>query len=179
MIILICRYVVATRDLKPGELLLLERPVVVGPYWDSQLCCLGCYNESQRTCNLCKVAPLCKNCNGHDTLECEFMRTSGIDQKFMVDHFDMVTPLRCLILGRDMIRRNTFEAMMAMESHCNERRGTAIWQLHQQKVILPLQRSGFLTADEDEAFLQRICGILDVNTFEVRTQRSEVCTMQR
>lgn len=168
------RYVVATRDLKPGELLLLERPVVVGPYWDSLLCCLGCYSESMRTCNICKVAPLCMHCDGHDPFECEFMRTGGMNQNFIVDYFDLITPLRCLILGRDINRRSSFEALLAMESHCKQRRGTAIWQLHEQKVVRPLQASGFLTADEDEAFLQRICGILDVNTFEVRTQRSEV-----
>lgn len=123
------------------------------------------------------MATLCKNCDGHDPFECEFMRTSGMKQKFIVDNFDLVTPLRCLILGRDASQSSNFEAMMGMESHCKERRGTAIWKLHDQNVILPLQASGLLSAEEDEALLQRICGILDVNTFEVRTQRSEVCTI--
>lgn len=44
------RYVCASRDLKAGELLLCEQPVVVGPYWDSPVCCLGCYRESTTMC---------------------------------------------------------------------------------------------------------------------------------
>lgn len=62
-----------------------------------------------------------------------------------------------------------------MESHCDLRRGTAIWQLHDQKVVQPLMAAaGFLRYEEDANWLQRLCGILDVNSFEVRTPNFEV-----
>lgn len=44
------RYVRASRDIRAGELLLCEQPVVVGPSWDSKLCCLNCYSESTTMC---------------------------------------------------------------------------------------------------------------------------------
>lgn len=44
------RYVIASRDLKAGELLLCEQPAVLGPYWDSPVCCLSCYAKSTRIC---------------------------------------------------------------------------------------------------------------------------------
>lgn len=44
------RYVRASRDIRAGELLLCEQPAVVGPYWDSTLCCLNCYSESTTMC---------------------------------------------------------------------------------------------------------------------------------
>lgn len=169
------RYVVAARDLRAGELLLLEQPAIVGPYWDSKLCCLSCYCESAVICIQCKVAPLCCKCIAHDPVECEFLRTAQVHPNFLIDNFDLITPLRCILLARDLKRDKTFEEVFSMESHCNERRDTEIWHIHTKKVITPmLSMHGFLKANETDDWLHRICGILDVNTFEVRTPYSEV-----
>lgn len=37
------RFVIATQDIRAGELLLSEAPVVCGPYWDTKISCLNCY----------------------------------------------------------------------------------------------------------------------------------------
>ena len=37
------RYIIATRDLKPGELILTESPIVIGPQAVSPPVCLACY----------------------------------------------------------------------------------------------------------------------------------------
>lgn len=37
------RFVIATQDIRAGELLLSESPVVCGPYWDTKISCLNCY----------------------------------------------------------------------------------------------------------------------------------------
>lgn len=37
------RYLVASRDLRPGELVIKECPIAVGPCTDSDPVCLGCY----------------------------------------------------------------------------------------------------------------------------------------
>lgn len=94
---------------------------------------------------------------------------------FLLDHFDLITPLRCLMLATDPARANKFTTMCNMQSHCEQRRNTAIWRLHERNVIAPLRQlpAGAmpLLADEhrDADFVQRCCGILDVNSFEVRT----------
>lgn len=63
---------------------------------------------------------------------------------------------------------------MEMESHCVQRRGTSIWTLHEKCVIKPLTAAKMIR-EEDADLIQRYCGILDVNTFEVRTESFEVC----
>lgn len=60
-----------------------------------------------------------------------------------------------------------------MESHCSQRRGKSIWSLHENCVIKPLIDVGMIR-EQDTDLIQRYCGILDVNTFEVRTESFEV-----
>lgn len=60
-----------------------------------------------------------------------------------------------------------------MESHCSQRRGTKIWALHESCVIRPLKDVS-LIREQDVDLIQKYCGILDVNTFEVRTDSFEV-----
>lgn len=60
-----------------------------------------------------------------------------------------------------------------MESHCSQRRGTSIWHLHESCVIKPLKDVA-LIREQDVDLIQRYCGILDVNTFEVRTESFQV-----
>lgn len=38
------RYLVAARDLKPGEIVTKVSPIVIGPCADSNPVCLGCYS---------------------------------------------------------------------------------------------------------------------------------------
>lgn len=44
------RYLIAAKPLKQGDLLLCEQPVIIGPYWGSELCCLTCYKRSSKIC---------------------------------------------------------------------------------------------------------------------------------
>ena len=39
------RFIIATRDLKPGELILTESPLVIGPMAVTPPICLGCYKN--------------------------------------------------------------------------------------------------------------------------------------
>lgn len=80
--------------------------------------------------------------------------------------------------------KSRIDEVLTMESHCDKRRGTWIWNEHAKNVIKPLQTIAKLDALFEsvnshwkltDEFLQKICGILDVNTFEVRTENFEVC----
>lgn len=108
----------------------------------------------------------------------------------------MLTPLRVLLLLLQQPKNDKedsdvdgqpggidFEEILSMESHCSVRRDTLIWNTHAKNVVKPLREAGITAAMNegrqlpctiDDHFVQKICGILDVNTFEVRTPNFEV-----
>ncbi|XP_058831016.1 SET domain-containing protein SmydA-8-like [Topomyia yanbarensis] len=164
------RFVVAKRDIPSGEQILLENPYVTGPYYDADISCLNCFKESCCTCSKCGKAPLCYDCHGHDDVECDFYRKSNLDKNFIYNHFSVITPVRCLLLYR--IDQDRYNEMMRMEAYLEERRGTEIWDVHEKCVVKPLLENGifenFGDLEVTGELIQRICGILDMNTFELR-----------
>lgn len=141
--------------------------------------------------------PLCWNCYGrHASIECETLKKLQLPATFLLDNFDVVTPLRVLLLFYrfaeqkkmdadqcvDADLKSQIDAILSMESHCMQRKGTPIWEQHAKNTIQPLREinmNGVFEAVDalwplTDQFLQRILGILDVNTFEVRTQHFEV-----
>lgn len=151
-------------------------------------------------CRKCKVVPLCWDCSsGHDPIECRTLQKLNLPKTFLIDNFDVVTPLRILLLlyryaeqhGTAAIDEQvqcTVDEVLSMESHCAKREDTWIWQQHAKNVIGPLRdlahidnlfgQIGAPWRLTDE-FMQKICGILDVNTFEVRTPNFEVRLFDR
>lgn len=58
-----------------------------------------------------------------------------------------------------------------MEHHSKERKETDIWSFCENKVIKPLLTTNILkdfSIEINEDLIQQICGILDVNSFEIR-----------
>lgn len=165
------RYLVAKRDLARGQQILVEQPIVVGPYWDSGIRCLNCFRNSCTICRKCKRAPLCFDCTIHNETECEFYLNSGLNINFLFDHFNVVTPVRCLLLASS--NRAKFDEMMTMEAHTEERRVTDIWNAHEKKVVRPLLENKAFDGKMENLkvtseLIQRICGFFDVNSFEIR-----------
>ncbi|XP_055536296.1 SET domain-containing protein SmydA-8-like [Wyeomyia smithii] len=164
------RYVVAKRNIASGEQILMEEAYVTGPYYDADISCLNCFKESCCTCSKCSKAPLCYDCSSHNADECDFYRESSLDKNFLYNHFNVITPVRCLLLYGT--NRERYDEVMRMESHLEERRGTEIWDIHEKYVVKPLLDSGafdnFHNLEVTGELIQRICGILDVNTFEIR-----------
>lgn len=124
-------------------------------------------------CSKCELAPLCIDCNAHDNFECNFLALAQFPKNFLIDNFDVITPLRFIMLSRNPCKVDCFKQVMNMESHCSQRRGKSIWSLHENCVIKPLIDVGMIR-EQDTDLIQRYCGILDVNTFEVRTESFEV-----
>lgn len=54
---------------------------------------------------------------------------------------------------------------MNLEAHLEERRNTHVWKERQEEIEI-LKSFEFFENDED---LQRLCGIIDVNSFELRS----------
>lgn len=156
-------------------------------------CDVAAANNS--VCRRCKVVPLCWHClDHHDSYECQTLGGMNLSRTFFLDHLDVLTPLRVLLLLLQQTRTDKtvvsdqtlqidLDEILCMESHCTIRRDTMIWQLHAKNVVKPMLEAGILSAINarnqlscviDADFVQKICGILDVNTFEVRTPNFEV-----
>ncbi|XP_060522094.1 SET domain-containing protein SmydA-8-like [Cylas formicarius] len=172
------RYMVADRDIKQGELILKEAPVLVGPQPGGALQCFACCRRLQnvRTCPGCDVALLCRpDCKGefHPESECSYLASSGITGKDLADNCQVVFPLRCLLLKRYDPRQ--FDAVSNLEPHLEKRRNTPIWRRNKVAIEDVLKKLRILNQDELESELvQTVCGILDVNTFEIRPAQNDM-----
>ena len=100
------RYMVARRDLNPGDIILREKPMVTGPNLDnaasggslSQAVCLGCYapltQNNFHPCRKCK-APLCKSsCEEHPAHvdECTVLKQNPIGFYSTYSHGTLMSP---------------------------------------------------------------------------------------
>jgi hypothetical protein len=84
------------------------------------------------------------------------------------------TPLKVIALKNK--NPALFNELMLMEAHLKERQDTDLWKYHQNHVVTPLfeqiKKTNF-DPDIDETMLHKICGVLDVNTFEIRGDAAE------
>ncbi|XP_022900337.2 SET domain-containing protein SmydA-8 [Onthophagus taurus] len=176
------RYIVASKDLNPGEIILSEAPLVVGPCAGCKVICIACYqlleNSNYAKCFECGW-PLCKStCSGinkkygHTQEECLILKSSK-SEKFLnykdfdrlQENFQAIVPLRCLILKESDPK--TFEKIAQMESHETIRKCIPdLWSLDKINVIDRIRLDWGLKEFSEEE-IHRICGILEVNCFEI------------
>lgn len=180
------RYLVANRDLRAGDLIIKVDPIVVGPCAESSPVCLGCSTDlprcqkKQYKCPLCGW-PLCsakckgiKKDLGHSTYECDELRKHRVSD-FIQDCSDQdashvyeaLLTLRCLLLKTH--RRDMWEKLIEMESHNELRKGiSALWNRNQQTIVDRIGK-GWKFQEFTEEEVHTVCGILEVNSFEVGT----------
>ncbi|XP_059477040.1 SET domain-containing protein SmydA-8 [Neocloeon triangulifer] len=182
------RYLVATRDLRPGEWILRNlEPLVVGPCQGGlPSLCLGCHEPLQLPLRLgfhcpdCGL-PLCSSkCPGsYHTSECDLLKEGGATPlapellDLRPELYNAIVPLRALAL-RDS-HPDKWTVMMRMEAH-NEIRKTRpnIWHANQQLVVEPIRTTWKLADRFSEEEIHTVCGILEVNAFEVGPQGRSV-----
>ncbi|XP_068617867.1 SET domain-containing protein SmydA-8 [Battus philenor] len=170
------RYIVAVREIRAGEVIIEEQALVVGPCSGCGLICLGCYRELDDTaifkCKGCKW-PLCsESCpgvgkyTGHSTYECDTLRTVPPDYnklEDLKDCYQAIAPLRCLLLKKEAPEK--WAAVSNMEAHNSLRRARGdIWPMNEKNVVQRLKSWGLKYDDEE---VHTVCGILEVNAFEV------------
>lgn len=81
-------------------------------------------------------------------------------------------PLRCILLRK--YNPEKWGEFMQLEPHLDKRRGTWIWNMHKATVQRVLEEANCLSQfDVAEEVIQKTCGILDVNSFEVRAVESQ------
>ncbi|XP_026321549.1 SET domain-containing protein SmydA-8-like isoform X2 [Hyposmocoma kahamanoa] len=173
------RYLTAAKDLRAGETILSEQPFVLGPSSDTALVCFNCYLpviSKFFVCKSCAVAPICPddgcpdtNAKFHTKAECDFFRdlklTKGISPMTMVQNVGSLTVLRVLL------KKNTdlqgWAEFMQLEKHLEERKNSEVWQYCQNTVKF-VESLGLLENNTDEDLVQKICAIIDINSFEAR-----------
>lgn len=188
------KYLIASRDLSPGDVIISEHPLIVGPKLHSeQPICVGCHVptrfDSEYRCPKC-LWPFCgPSCPGDPRVhgpECVILRLqakknleAAAGRDVSIYHYDAITPLRILALQRRNPRK--WEQIMEMEAHLKHRGpGTDTYREVRDRVVSFLQENFLkklsktenegeaLLADISENTLHKICGVLDVNALEIR-----------
>ncbi|XP_068913242.1 SET domain-containing protein SmydA-8-like isoform X2 [Tenebrio molitor] len=176
---------VSRKNLKPSDIILSEAPLVVGPCTASRVQCLGCYRILESTpyvkCKGCGW-PLCSHkCRGlgkkygHSDVECAVLKTTRSAQMLeynelekMRPHFNAIVPLRCLLLKET--DPQAYEGLMKMETHNEIRRNIPdLWRTNQITVVNRIVEDWGLKEYTEEE-VHSICGILEVNSFEIGQQ---------
>ncbi|XP_076654987.1 SET domain-containing protein SmydA-8 isoform X2 [Halictus rubicundus] len=177
------RYLQAAKDLAAGEVILRENPLIVGPIISSKdYVCFACLRflpkvrkMSQYLCSKCNIAPLCgsiceEESKYHTTDECEiFKKNQDLSSENIEDIIGVLLPLRLWLLKqRDP---GAWGQVESMEAHIHKRRNTPVWKDREINVINVIKALN-LIPDHDAStseLLQQLCGILDVNVFELRS----------
>ncbi|XP_043249726.1 SET domain-containing protein SmydA-8-like [Colletes gigas] len=175
------RYLQAAKNVAPGEVILREKPVAVGSMTTSKdYVCFACLRllpkikkGTQYRCSKCNVAPLCgpaceEQSKQHTSDECEVLKNNkDLLTDKIVDVINVLLPLRLWLLKYK--NPELWERIQSMEAHIDERRNTSVWKDTEENVI-NVMRALRLIPEEDATTecLQQLCGILDVNTFELR-----------
>ncbi|XP_050091756.1 SET domain-containing protein SmydA-8-like isoform X2 [Anopheles aquasalis] len=177
------RYIVASKDLKAGEAIIEVLPLVVGPCAESDPVCLGCHrtfeaDSPQIRCEGCSW-PICSPaCPGltpdgtHRTLECIPLREKAVsrllqastakEQKLM---YEAILTLRCMLLAT--VDPTRYRGIQEMDPLNAVRQNIPkLWKRNQKEIVSRIRDDwGFSEFSEQE--LHTICGVIEVNAFEV------------
>ncbi|KAK6616972.1 hypothetical protein RUM44_005329 [Polyplax serrata] len=168
-----CWYLVARESVDAGEVILIDDPIVVGPCQEAQPLCIGCYfvfalsNFSENGVFITNNHSNC-NKNGHSNVECNWLSKSLVGSKSIEDFYGFyyaLTPLRCLILKEE--NENVWKRMKTMEAHTEERmKDNNLWQTNQEMAVNVIRNDwGIKKFGEND--IHFVCGVLEVNAFEV------------
>lgn len=149
----------ATRLLEPGEQVLTELPLVIGPKPDSYVMCLGCYArvDGSTLCSRCRwpvCGPECEIAPCHAMAECPVFesaraRFQSIEKyRNSCPQLNCIAPLR-LLLAKESNPERWESEVKFMESHNEKRRQTPIWENNQINVVEYLRKVCKLAARYD------------------------------
>ncbi|XP_039275634.1 SET domain-containing protein SmydA-8-like isoform X4 [Nilaparvata lugens] len=173
------RYAVTKRDYKPGQVLFEERPVAVGPKSCSPVLCLSCYTRTDGSvrCDKCGWPVCSQDCAGdrlHAQAECGVFSAASVrfqpeeDPQLPSPQLECITPLRVLLTKETDPERWKKEVLL-MESHSKERKKSEHWNVEKVNIVDFLLKRCKLEGRFSDDEVHFVCGILEVNSFEVRT----------
>ncbi|KAF2350506.1 SET domain [Trinorchestia longiramus] len=169
------RCIIATENIGTGKVIYTDNPIITGPKLTSALLCLGCYKTLQEppyACSKCSwpvCGPECET-EGYHPYECQVF--SKVNFKLNLADFgernpvyECILPLRCLILREADPKK--WATLQAMESHDEIRKKSDFWAIEQLNVCDFLREKA--QVPYEDALMHTMCGILDVNCHEVRS----------
>ncbi|XP_064097943.1 SET domain-containing protein SmydA-8-like [Macrobrachium nipponense] len=168
------RHMVASRDIRAGEIIIKEQPVVIGPKQRSVPLCLGCHKavDGSARCSKCQFpicAPSCEISKYHKA-ECKVL--AGATAKIKIDNvesvhpaYECITPLRCLLTKETEPKK--WEALSNLQDNVANIMDTEVGHVIQRNVVEFLRNYINYTSSES-AEIYRVCGILFTNSFELR-----------
>ncbi|XP_014239436.1 protein msta-like isoform X1 [Cimex lectularius] len=170
------RCIVAKRLIKKDELVLKEKPLVIGPSGTTGPVCLGCHNNLQpESCHPCQNCgwPLCSERCMHSPNhepECKWAEEKRKEKvritQFICPHptYACITPLRLLYKCKK--NPSVGDEVSALESHCKDRMTDGKYEEDRFAVAKLLKRFYKLEEFSEEEII-RICGVLQINGHEV------------
>ncbi|KAH8321929.1 hypothetical protein KR067_009818 [Drosophila pandora] len=173
------RFVIALGNIRAGETLLLEEPILVLPHAGDRRCS-KCFKLTEKFCRKCHLLALCGDCSEHDERDCKRLSDLKLSEEQVhllqeKKHSEVQSALKCILLREHSETQPLYEEMSQMENQLTARRGTDIWKNNQEHAYNPLEKSGVLkqlNSEANEDLVQGLLGMLDVNAFEIRAPES-------
>lgn len=171
------RFMVATRDIEPLEMILWEKPAVIGPYTKDAAGCLQCFKQmtTQRACSQCGLpvcSPKCEQGRLHQE-ECLFiqkknLRFPGDENIIQTQNATQpcITPLRMLLKRKTDPK--TFARIDMLMDHATSKNGKGALNMTMLKVVCMI-REQFQCSDFTKTDIQRMIGILKTNGMKLET----------
>ncbi|ODM97009.1 Protein msta, isoform B [Orchesella cincta] len=172
------RYLVATRDIKRGEAILKDQPLVTGPQKASNLLCPGCYQPTETNCLLCGWPMCSSSCTGvknHEP-ECTFLRSRN-DWNPSVDRdwnqlSDCLMVVRCILFKKTDQRK--WKRMLEMEANWDKWTGSPLFATANEIEQIIRNEFGLTPTEFPKSEILVVQAILDINAYEVRMCDSNV-----
>ncbi|XP_057378366.1 SET domain-containing protein SmydA-8-like [Daphnia carinata] len=179
------RCMVASKNIKPGEIIFREKAIMTGPKQGCLPCCLTCYTSLENVeeaslfrcpgCNFPFCKEKCAKSSEHSEAECLVLsktksRITITDMTKSHPVYQCISPLRGLLLKTT--HPKLFEAFKGLEDHNNLRRQTEFWGVYQVNVVKFLHKVCELSDQFTEEEIHSACGALDVNAYEIRPPNS-------
>ncbi|CAH0725453.1 unnamed protein product, partial [Brenthis ino] len=170
------RYLETTRNIKAGDVIMKEAPLITGPAQVTPPVCLGCYKllEENKTVSCVKCGwPFCSESCSEDAVhvpECHYTQQRGEKvsiSTYGVPHpnYQCITVLRCLY-QRDF-NDKLWTKLQKLESHDQDRRGTDKWENDKKMIAQFIWKFFKLDTTFSEAEIMKCCGIVQINGHEV------------
>jgi len=168
------RHMVATRDIKPGEVIFEEPPLTYGPSDNTKSICLGCYEMVTKATPPCVKGcgyPMCsQECSDipeHRDNECQMLRDNGYKcgSNVTAEDYAIISPMRTLAMKRN--NHPNWDLVWMHMSHQEAREKSTYWTKNTNRIIDKLRIAIGLSDPEEIQLVKIILGIHLVNDFEI------------
>jgi len=181
-------FLLANRSIKCGEVIISEAPLVLGPSQMTIPVCLACFTPVDGSYKCPKSGwPLCgPECAKAVAHSPEVVVPAQVDAQFEIDgYFQPCYLYECIVVLRALMLQKSspakYKAIMSMESHIEERRGSGAWEKVQETVVGVMKKTlGIMVfeavcpeLDFSDETIQKIQGILETNMKEIRLSSSD------